>query len=156
MFSLDSTVFFLLSHILYSEHAVIRKTTVRRCSLFFSNVFFSLAVSFHHSVFCMKTAENSGQELATLRVGVKKAVVKCWKIYLLAALGQHKCLDWLLFTIPWPHTYIQGPYSETIDLWFEPFFAKVIRHVIEWLHKIKHCYKLLLIQQNKFVKLNVN
>ncbi len=55
---------------------------------------------------------------------------------------------------------IQGPYTETIDLWIEPFFAKEIRRVIEWLREIKtadqHCFQFLLIQQNKFFKLNVN
>ena len=47
-----------------------------------------------------------------------------------------------------------GPYTETIDLWFEPYFAKEIRLVIEWLREIKtadqHCYKFILIQQNKY------
>jgi hypothetical protein len=51
-----------------------------------------------------------------------------------------------------------GPYTETIDLWFELFFVKEIRRVIEWLREIKtanqHCYKFLLIQQNKFLRLN--
>ncbi len=32
---------------------------------------------------------------------------------------------------------IQGPYTERIDLWFEPFFVKEIRRVIEWLQEIK-------------------
>jgi len=54
----------------------------------------------------------------------------------------------------------QGPYAERIDLCFEPFFVKEIRHVIEWLREIKtadqHCYKFLLIQQNKLFRLNVN
>jgi hypothetical protein len=54
----------------------------------------------------------------------------------------------------------QGPYTEWIDLWFEPFFVKEIRLVIEWLREIKtadqHCYKFLLIQQNNFFTLNVN
>jgi hypothetical protein len=62
------------------------------------------------------------------------------------------------------HSYVsysvQGPYTETIDLWFEPFFAKEIRRVIEWLREIKtadqHCYKFLLIQQTKFLKLKLN
>jgi hypothetical protein len=53
-----------------------------------------------------------------------------------------------------------GPYAERIDLWFEPFFVKEIRRVIEWLQEIKtayqYCYKFLLIQQNKFFRLNVN
>jgi hypothetical protein len=47
-----------------------------------------------------------------------------------------------------------SPYTETIDLCFEPFFAKEIKRVIDWLREIKttdqHCYKLLLIKQNKF------
>ncbi len=47
-----------------------------------------------------------------------------------------------------------GPYSERIYLWFEPFFIKEIRCVIEWLRDIKtadqHSYKFLQIQQNKF------
>ncbi len=47
-----------------------------------------------------------------------------------------------------------GPYTERIDLWFEQFFVKKIRRVIEWLREIKtadqHCYKYFLIQQNKF------
>jgi hypothetical protein len=54
----------------------------------------------------------------------------------------------------------QGPYTETIDLWFEPFFVKEIKRVIEWLRDIKtadqHSYKFILIEQNKFFKLNVN
>ncbi len=53
---------------------------------------------------------------------------------------------------------IRGPYTERIDLWFEPL--KEIRRVIEWLQEIKtadqHCYKCLLIQQNKFFRFNVN
>ncbi len=53
-----------------------------------------------------------------------------------------------------------GPYTETIDLWFEPFFVKEIRRVIEWLQEIKtanqHCYKFLLIHQNIFLWLNEN
>jgi hypothetical protein len=56
--------------------------------------------------------------------------------------------------------YLQDPYTETIDLWFELFFAKEVRRVIEWLQEIKtadlHCYKFILIQQNTFFKLNVN
>ncbi len=51
---------------------------------------------------------------------------------------------------------VQGPYTETIDLWFEPFFAKEIRRVIEWLREIKtadqHCYKFILIQQKFFTQ----
>jgi ribosomal protein L19E len=51
---------------------------------------------------------------------------------------------------------VQGPYTETIDLWSEPFFVKKIRRVIEWLREIKtadkHSYKFILIQQNKFFK----
>jgi len=38
----------------------------------------------------------------------------------------------------------QGPYTEKIDLWFEPFFVKEVRRVIDWLREIKtadqHCY----------------
>jgi len=53
-----------------------------------------------------------------------------------------------------------GLYTETIDLSFEPFFAKEIRRVIDWLREIKtadqHCYRFILIQQNKFFGLNVN
>ncbi len=33
--------------------------------------------------------------------------------------------------------FILGPYTERIDLWFEQFFVKEIRHVIEWLREIK-------------------
>ncbi len=37
----------------------------------------------------------------------------------------------------------QGPYTEWIDHWFEPFFVKEIRRVIEWLREIttadQHC-----------------
>jgi hypothetical protein len=40
-----------------------------------------------------------------------------------------------------------GPYTERIDLCFEPFFVKEIRRVIEWLREIKtadqYCYKFL-------------
>ncbi len=47
-------------------------------------------------------------------------------------------------------TYIQ------IYLWFEPFFVKEIRRVIEGLRELKtadqHYYKFLLIEQNKFFK----
>ncbi len=32
---------------------------------------------------------------------------------------------------------VQGPYTQTIDLWFEPFFEKEIRRVIEWMQDIK-------------------
>ncbi len=56
-----------------------------------------------------------------------------------------------------------GPYTERNDLWFEVFFVKEIRRVIEWLQEIKrltneeqHCYKFLLIRQNKFFRLIVN
>ncbi len=41
-----------------------------------------------------------------------------------------------------------GPYTETIDLLFEPFFAQEKRRVIEWLREIKtadqHCYKFII------------
>ncbi len=48
-----------------------------------------------------------------------------------------------------------GLYTGRIDLWFEPFFVKEIRRVIEWLREIKtanqHCYKFLLIHQSNFL-----
>ncbi len=60
----------------------------------------------------------------------------------------------------WNRGFSGSVYTETIDLWIEPFFAKEIRRVIEWLQEIKtadqHCFKFLIIQQNKFLKLNVN
>ncbi len=38
---------------------------------------------------------------------------------------------------------LRGPYTETMDLCFEPFFVKEIMRVIEWLREIKtvdqHC-----------------
>ncbi len=41
---------------------------------------------------------------------------------------------------------LRGPYTETIDLWVELFFANEIRRIIEWLRDIKtadqHCYNL--------------
>ena len=53
-----------------------------------------------------------------------------------------------------------GPYTERINLRFEPFFVKEISRLIESLREIKtddqHCDKFLLIQQNKFFRLNVN
>jgi hypothetical protein len=53
-----------------------------------------------------------------------------------------------------------GPYTETIDLWFEPFFWTETWRIIEWLREIKtadqNCYKFIIIQQNKCFKLNVN
>ncbi len=51
------------------------------------------------------------------------------------------------------------PNTERIDHWFEPFFVKEIRRVIELLREIKtadqQCYNFLLIPQNKFFRLNV-
>ncbi len=51
----------------------------------------------------------------------------------------------------------QGPYTETIDLCFEPFFVKEIRRVTEWLREIKtadhHYNKFLLLQQNNLLDL---
>jgi hypothetical protein len=35
-----------------------------------------------------------------------------------------------------PDTIPLGPYTETIDLCFQPFFVKEIMRVIEWLQEI--------------------
>ncbi len=41
------------------------------------------------------------------------------------------------FLVNTPRPLPPGPYTETIDLCFEPFFVKEIMRVIEWLQEIK-------------------
>ncbi len=41
--------------------------------------------------------------------------------------------------------YERGPYTERIDLWFEPFFVKETRRVVEWLREMKTAYPNIVI-----------
>jgi hypothetical protein len=58
---------------------------------------------------------------------------------------------------------IHGRYTERIDLWFEPFYVKEKRRVLNDCKRLKllineeqHCYIFSRIQQNKFFRLIVN
>jgi hypothetical protein len=53
----------------------------------------------------------------------------------------HLEIDILYF----PSSLVKGPYAERIDLWFEPFFVKDIRRVIEWLRDIKLLTNIVII-----------
>ncbi len=47
-----------------------------------------------------------------------------------------------------PSSLVKGPYTERINLWFEPFFVKEIRRVIEWLQDIKLLTNIVIISSN--------